>query len=33
MTATETFIELEDAKEWHRKMEVMLHGDFAPKPS
>jgi hypothetical protein len=33
MTATETFIELEDAKEWHRKMEVMLHGDFAPKSS
>ena len=33
LTATESFVELEDAKAWHRKMEKMLHGDFAPKSS
>lgn len=27
----ESFYELEDAIEWHRKMTIMLHGEFAPK--
>ena len=30
LTATETFVELDDAKAWHAKMEKMLHGEFAP---
>lgn len=31
LTATETFVELDDAKAWHAKMERMLHGEFAPQ--
>ena len=26
-----TFVDLDDAKAWHSKMEKMLHGEFAPQ--